>query len=225
MAINFLQTTVVDLFDDWAKSTPEAAAVEWHGQTLDYARVRDASLHVSKALLASGVGPGDKIPIISQMSLELVPSILGVLRTGACYVPVDLAGWSKARVDATVEDLSPPVVLATSKLEPHGFPDIIRFEEQWLRSSFDDTETDRQLEVIRRNLDTKALIYVTFTSGTTGKPKGVMIYHQALHRFVAQTHGDSLVLTPGERMMTAFSISFDGKPCSTTPSILILAVG
>jgi non-ribosomal peptide synthetase component F len=224
MAIEHLQTTVVDLFDYWAKTTPDAAAVQWNGQILSYAYVRHASLHVSKALLSSGVGPGDKIPITSQMSLELVPSILGVLRTGASYVPVDLAGWSKARVDATIKDLSPPVVLATSKLNPHGVPASVNFKEQWLCSSFDDTETCSQLDAIRRNLDTKALVYVTFTSGTTGKPKGVMIFHQGLHRFVTQTHGDSLILTPGERMMTAFSISFDGKPCPASPSTLIFAV-
>lgn len=224
MTIEHLQKNVVDFFDQWADATPEAAAVEWNGQILDYAHVRNASLYVSRALLSSGVEPNDMIPVASQMSLELVPSILGVLRTGACYVPVDLAGWSKTRIESTIEDVSPRVVLATSKPSPQVLPDTVHFEEQWLWSSFDDVETCSQLDAIRQNLDTKALVYVTFTSGTTGKPKGVMIYHKALHRFVSQTHGDSLILTPGERMMTAFSISFDGKPFPARLSSLVFVI-
>ena len=215
MAIDYLETTVVDLFDAWATSTPEATAVEWNGQRLTYAGLRDASLHVSKALLSTGVRSGDKVPILSQMSLELVPAILGVLRVGACYVAIDMAAWSRARIDATLENISPQVAIATSQPDTRRVPVIIFFQERWLQSAFDDTDdTCSQLDSIRRSLDTKALVYVCFTSGTTGKPKGVMIYHQALYRFVALTTGDSLEATPGERVLLAFSISFDGKQAS-----------
>jgi non-ribosomal peptide synthetase component F len=219
MAIDHLETTVVDLFDAWATSTPEATAVEWNGQRLTYAGLRDASLYVSKALLSIGAGSGDMIPILSQMSLELLPAILGVLRVGACYVPIDMAAWSRARIDATLEDISPQVAIATSQPDTRRVPVIVFFQERWLQSSFEDTdETYSQLDAIRRSLDTKALVYVTFTSGTTGKPKGVMIYHRALYQFAALTTGDSLNTTPGERVLLAFSISFDGKQASRPPS-------
>ncbi|KJZ78541.1 hypothetical protein HIM_01932 [Hirsutella minnesotensis 3608] len=205
-----LETTVVDLFDAWATITPEATAVEWNGQRLTYAGLRDASLHVSKALLSVGVGPGDMIPILSQMSLEILPVILGVLRVGACYVPIDTAAWSKARIEATLEDISPHVATATSQPDTRRVPVIVYFQERWLQSSFDDTDDTRdQLHAIRRKLDTKTLVYVTFTSGTTGKPKGVMIYHRALYEFATLRAGDSLSTAPGERVLLAFSISFD----------------
>ncbi|RDW58848.1 hypothetical protein BP6252_13324 [Coleophoma cylindrospora] len=215
MAINHLETTVVDLFDAWATRTPDATAVEWNGQKLTYAGLRDASLHVSKALLSVGVGSGDMIPILSQMSLELLPSILGVLRVGACYVPIDMAAWSRARIHATLEDISPQVAIATGQPDTQRVPVIVFFQERWLQSSFDDTDdTCSQLNTIRRSLDTKALVYVTFTSGTTGKPKGVMIYHQALYQFATVTTGDSLQTAPGERVLLAFSISFDACACT-----------
>ncbi|KAF7563692.1 hypothetical protein G7046_g481 [Stylonectria norvegica] len=215
MAIDHLETTVVDLFDAWATRTPDATAIEWKGQRLTYASLRDASLHVSKALLSTGVGIGDRIPILSQMSLELLPAILGVLRVGACYVPIDLAAWSKARIDATIEDISPQVAIATSQPDTQRVPVIVFFQERWLHTSFDKTDdTFSQLDNIRRRLDIKALVYVTFTSGTTGKPKGVMVYHRALYQFAALTAGDALNTNPGERVLLAFSISFDA--CAAT---------
>ncbi|KAG9239911.1 hypothetical protein BJ878DRAFT_579455 [Calycina marina] len=179
-AIDYPETTVVDLFDAWATSTPEATAVEWNGQRLTYAGLRDASLHVGKSLLSVDVASGDKIPILAQMSLKLLPAIWGVLRAGACYVPIDITAWSRARIDSTIEDISPQVAIATSQPDtpPRCVPVI--------------------LDTIRRSLDTKALVYVTFTSGTTGKPKGVMIYHRALYRFAAVTAGDALNTAPGE---------------------------
>ncbi|KAL7940029.1 hypothetical protein V8C42DRAFT_42198 [Trichoderma barbatum] len=220
MTIDHMETTVVDLFDSWATSTPEATAVEWNGQKLTYAGLRDASLHVGKTLLSAGVRPGDKVPVLSQMSLELVPAILGVLRVGACYVAIDLAAWSRARIDATLEDISPQVAIATSQLDTRRVPVIIRFQDRWLQSAFDDTDdTCGQLDAIRRSLDTNALVYVCFTSGTSGKPKGVMIYHRALYQFVALTTDNSLRATPGERVLLAFSISFDGLAATVWTTI------
>ncbi|PYH37619.1 acetyl-CoA synthetase-like protein [Aspergillus neoniger CBS 115656] len=210
-----IETTVVDLVDAWATCTPEATAVEWNGQRLSYAGLRDASLHVSQALLSVGAGPGDKIPIFSQVSLELLPAILGVLRVGACYVPIDMAAWSNARIDATLKDISPRVGIATSQTDTQRVPVIVFFQEPWLQSSFDNmNDTCSQLDAIRRGLDTNALVYITFTSGTTGKPKGVMIYYQALSKFVSLTGGDCFNTAPGERVLLAFSISFDA--CAAT---------
>lgn len=211
MAIEYLQSNVVDLFDVWAARTPEATAVEWDGRTLTYAALRDASLHVSRSLLSTGVAPGDMVPVLSQMSLELVPAILGILRVGACYVTIDTVAWSTARIEATLEDLSPRVAIATGQPNTRSVQVMIFFPELWLRSPFVDTDdTCGRLHSIRRRLDKRALVYVCFTSGTTGKPKGVMIYHRALYDFVASATRDTLMATPGERVLLAFSISFDG---------------
>ncbi|KAJ4308854.1 hypothetical protein N0V94_009184 [Neodidymelliopsis sp. IMI 364377] len=151
MATEYLETTVVDLFDTWATRTPEATVVEYNGQTLTFAEIRNASFHVSKALLSKGVRSGDKIPILSQMSLELLPAILGVLRIGGCYVPIDIASWSKARIDATIEEISPQVAIATVQPDTHRVPVIVLFQKHWLRSPFHDMDDMRShLDTIRR---------------------------------------------------------------------------
>ncbi|EFQ92962.1 hypothetical protein CFE70_007161 [Pyrenophora teres f. teres 0-1] len=210
MAIDHLESTVVDLFDTWATRTPNAIAVEWNEERLTYAGLRNASLHVSKALLCEGVRPGDKIPILSHMSLELLPAILGALRVGACYVAIDMAGWSTARVDATLKNISPRVAIATHQANTRSIPVVVDFQELWLQSPFDDTDgTCNQLDAVRQNMDNKALVYVSFTSGTTGKPKGVMIYHRALYQIIALTTDNTPNIAPGDRVLQAFSISFD----------------
>jgi non-ribosomal peptide synthetase component F len=212
MAIDYLETTVVDMFGVWARTTPEATAVEWNGSRLTFAGLRNASLHVSKALLSVGAGPGDKIPILSQMSIELIPAILGVLRVGACYVPIDMEVWSKTRIDATLEDISPQVAVATDRSDTRRVPVIVFFQQKWLHLAFDDASgTLSQLDTIRQNLNSKTLVYVTFTSGTTGKPKGVMIYHKALSLFAALKTNNTNNTEPGERVLLGSCISFDGK--------------
>lgn len=147
------------------------------------------------------------------MSLELLPAILGVLRVGASYVPIDMAACSKARMEGTIEDISPRVAIATRSFpEIRNVPVILFFQEHWLRSPFTDmADTSSQLNDIRQSLETKALVYVTFTSGTTGKPKGVMVYHQSLYQWATLTTGDCFNTNSGERVLLAFSISFDGK--------------
>jgi non-ribosomal peptide synthetase component F len=219
-----LEASVVDLFDVWADKTPNATAIEWNGQTLSFAELRDASFHVSRALLSAGAQPGDMVPVLSQMSLQLVPSILGVLRVGACYVAIDAEAWSEARIAATLEDISPRVVITTvdvgayNEAQKHIPVNHLRFRDSWLQSGFEDIDGTRdQLDAIRQSLDNRALVYTSFTSGTSGKPKGVMIYHQALYRFVMLESEISLKACPGERVLMAFSISFDGKPPTEAP--------
>jgi non-ribosomal peptide synthetase component F len=213
MAIDYLENNVVDLFDAWAVDTPDAAAVEWNGESLSYAGLRNASLNVSKALLSVGAGAGDKIPILSQMSLEFLPAVLGILRVGACYIPVDLAAWSQDRIDSTLKDISPRVAIATQDpVNASGVPVILNFPKSWLSTQLDSADVvHSQLQTIRQSLDNQSLVYTTFTSGTTGKPKGVMIYHRALYKFATLRSGDALNTQSGERVLLAFSISFDGK--------------
>ena len=98
-----LDGTVVDLFDAWAAREPDRHAAELQGETLTYGELRNASLHVSRALMDAGVFPGAKIPLLTQMSLEMLPAVIGILRVGACYAPMDVAMWSGERVQSALD--------------------------------------------------------------------------------------------------------------------------
>ncbi|KAI0550318.1 putative nonribosomal peptide synthase [Xylaria curta] len=211
MPIATLNTSVVDLVDQWSTKTPDAIAAEWEGKTLSYAQLRDASLHVTQALLSEGSRPGAKIPLLTRMSLEMLPGIIGILRTGACYVPIDVVAWSKDRIDAAIAAVSPSIVVVTSPTHYLQLSKTISFSPAWLTLTFgSETQFTRRLDMIRHNIGRETLAYVIFTSGTTGKPKGVMVPHRAIHNLVSLKDGDVIKTTPGKRILLTFSIGFDG---------------
>lgn len=209
-----LDVTIVDLFDRWATKTPDRVAVEWHGDALTYGELRTASLHVSRALLSVGLKPGAKVPILTQMSLEMIPAVIGILRVGACYAPVDVALWSSARVEAALRELSPRVAVATAACPTVQLPLLtVNFQKEWLRSPILNGDClHQQLDVIRHGLHVNSLAWIIFTSGSTGEPKGVMIYHRSIYEVTVLDHNANLEASAesGIRCLLAFSIAFDG---------------
>ncbi|KAF7588774.1 hypothetical protein BBP40_005240 [Aspergillus hancockii] len=108
---NPFPTTIVDLFDAWASKAPARLAAEWQGETLTYAELRTASLH-------------------------MLPAVIGILRVGACYAPLDVAAWSSARVEAALAELAAPVALIATEcadLTLQGVRVTVGFQKEWLR--------------------------------------------------------------------------------------------
>ena len=212
-----LYATIVDLFDDWAAKTPDRIAAEWQGETLTYSGLRNASLHVSGALLSAGVLPRARVPLLTDMSLEMLPAIIGTLRVGACYAPMDVAAWSRSRIEAALSNLSSPVAIVTTQCPGLQLPVItVNFQKEWLHSPLENADDlCVQLDARRNGLRDDDLVWILFTSGTTGKPKGVMVYHSAAYAFSIVKlieHSNDLQITTeeGNRCLLAFSVGFDG---------------
>ncbi|RBA17287.1 hypothetical protein FPRO05_02011 [Fusarium proliferatum] len=214
-----LERTVVDLFDEWAVRDPDRVAVEWKDEQLTYGQLRDASLHVSQALLAAGVKPRSRVPVLTRMSLEMLPAVIGVLRVGACYIPMDVVAWSRGRIESALSDLSSSVAVITSHcpgVELSSYVGhVVEFRTSWLLSPV--TEgldiLCKRLDQIRQGFRYDDLAWIVFTSGTTGKPKGVMVYHRGICSVAMVRLNDNLdVITAekGLRSLLAYSISFDG---------------
>jgi amino acid adenylation domain-containing protein len=202
----------VDLFDEWATKTPERIAAEWKGETLTYSGLRNASLHVSRALLSAGVVPGAKIPVLTNMSLEMLPAIIGVLRVGACYAPMDVVAWSHSRIEFALSTLSSEIAVVTSPCPGLQLPIItVNFQRQWLNSPLEnDGELCAKLNALRDGFREDDLAWILFTSGTTGKPKGVMVYHKSAYAYsMVQLMGDE-TKEEETRCLLAFSVGFDG---------------
>ncbi|KAH8728020.1 putative nonribosomal peptide synthase [Phaeosphaeriaceae sp. PMI808] len=212
----YLDATVVDRFDEQAIKTPDRIAAEFEGHNFTYSSLRNASLHVSRALLLAGVKPRTKIPLLTQMSLEMLPAIIGILRVGACYCPMDVAAWSGSRVEAALYSVSSSIALVTCPCPDLKLPAItVNFQNEWMSSHAENvSDLEAQLHAIRVAMRHDDLAWCLFTSGTTGKPKGVMVYHRAVH---AYSHVDiigdgDLPTSDGEgfRCLLAFSVGFDG---------------
>ncbi len=204
-----LKTSVLDLFDQHANRSPASIAAEFQGQTVTYDQLYNASIRVALELRKRGFRPRDRIPLITKMSLEMVASVLGILRLGASYCPIDFNAWSSERVVATLEAVGSPLILSTVETTISSY-ELVRMPEL---SRYIDSVTDEEVEelrVTRRDMRQSDLIYIIFTSGTTGKPKGVMVPHSSAVHLVQQSFPGAMRGSPGEKVLLFFSVAFDG---------------
>lgn len=204
-----LKASVLDFFDQQVKRSPTSIAAEFQGQTITYDQLYNASIRIALGLRKRGFRPRDRIPLVTSMSLEMVASVLGILRLGASYCPIDFNAWSSERVVATLDAVGSRLVLSTVETTIVGY-ELVRVPE--LLRQIDPVADDEtgELKLIRRNMRQSDLIYIIFTSGTTGKPKGVMILHSSAAHLVQQSFPGAMRGSPGEKVLLFFSVAFDG---------------
>ncbi|WP_306208569.1 non-ribosomal peptide synthetase [Actinoplanes sp. RD1] len=158
--------TILDLLAD---NDPAAVAVRAGATTLTYAELAERSGAVAATLRAAGVSRGDVVAVATRRTADLPVALLGVLRAGAAYLPVD-PGYPAARIEFMLDDARPVAVLADDAsnraLPPHDLP-VIRLR----------TARGAAPQAGIGPLDAASVIY---TSGSTGRPKAVVGTHGAL---------------------------------------------
>jgi amino acid adenylation domain-containing protein len=188
-----------------ASAAPNAIALRAADETLTYAELARRSALVARRLEALGVRAGDRVGVCLDRSAALVPALLGVLRAGAAYVPVD-AAYPAERIAHVLADAGVRAVLTDAVSAPRlpavDVP-VERLEELlW-------TEAPGGVDAFAAPaLDGESLAYVLYTSGSTGKPKGVMIPHRALANFL-DSMAERPGLAAGDALVAVTTISFD----------------
>src|SRR5262249_2131949 len=163
---------VHQLFEEQAARTPDAVAVAFEDQRLTYAELNSKAEYLAAHLQSLGVGTRMLVGILVERSLEMVIALLGVLKAGAAYVPMDPT-YPKERVSFVLEDAQVAVLLSQSKLAvpfSKSSTRVVCLDSDWdviERSRLEDRSAPRQTS--------EDLAYVIYTSGSTGKPKGVEI--------------------------------------------------
>ncbi|MFJ3090868.1 amino acid adenylation domain-containing protein [Streptomyces sp. NPDC086838] len=178
---------VHELFEEQVARTPDAGAVTFDGVTLSYAELNVRANRIAHALRARGVGPEDLVGLCLERGADLLPALLGVLKSGAAYVPLDPAN-PVDRLAYIVEDTAARVVVTSSAQA--GILDG-RFEGELLS-----LDGDAELIAAQPGTDPgvagspQNLIYTIYTSGSTGRPKGVALTHANVVRLMstAQEH-------------------------------------
>ncbi|WP_055591616.1 amino acid adenylation domain-containing protein [Streptomyces hirsutus] len=166
------QATLHGLFEAQAARLPERTAITGaFGETLTYAELDERANRVARALRAEGVGPDDRVAVMMQRGPQLLVALLGILKSGGAYVPVD-PGYPAERVDFLLSDSRAKVVIVDDDA-PAGLPTeaTARRIGGLLHGSgapVDPLATSRDLA------------YVIYTSGSTGQPKGVMVEHHSV---------------------------------------------
>ena len=170
---------VSELFEEQVRRSPEAIALVAEGRQITYAELQRRAELLAAHLQQSGVGAGSCVGIFLDHSIETVVAILGVLRTGAAYVPLD-TDHPRTRLAFIIEDAQLETVLAQQSLLERlplndGVHTILVDEEDW-----QETQIDAEFQ----SATPTDAAYIIYTSGSTGQPKGVKISHRALVNYL-----------------------------------------
>ncbi|MFB0619623.1 amino acid adenylation domain-containing protein [Streptomyces sp. AGS-58] len=182
------QTTVPDLFARQVARSPDAVAVLHADRRLTYAQLDAAATRVADRLRDRGVGPGDLVAVRASRTERLLAGLLGVLKAGAAYLPLD-AEYPAERLEFILADSRAAHELGDTELaaaEECGAPG----------------------GTARPSPAPDDLAYVIYTSGSTGRPKGVRIAHRSLVNLLLSMR-DLLAARPGDRWLASASAAFD----------------
>jgi amino acid adenylation domain-containing protein len=166
---------VLELFADQVAARPAGTAVICGEQSLTYAELDSAATRLARQLRRAGVGPQDIVALLLDRSVDIVVAIIGVLKSGGAYLPIDPAHPAD-RQQHILRGAAPTLVITRGK-GPDGYPVIdlaAPAEEPGPVGPLPDTCLDR-------------LAYVIYTSGSSGQPKGVAVGHRSLASLLAAT--------------------------------------
>src|SRR6266566_5499696 len=175
----FNDKTIVELFEAQVARTPDHDAIRFADRSLTYRELNDRANQVAGHLGACGVGPDQLVALYMEHSTEVVCAILGVLKAGAAYVPVDPAA-PKERLAFMLQDIAEglggilPTVVTQSHLQdrlPGTASRVVTLDSGFASIS------DYAASDVKSKASPSDVAYVIYTSGSTGKPKGVMIEH------------------------------------------------
>src|SRR5437016_5595183 len=202
--------TIVALFEEQVARTPNDEAIRFGEQSLTYSELNDRANQMAAHLGTLGVGPDHLVGLCMEHSIEVVYAILGVLKAGAAYVPVDPAS-PRERVAFMLHDMAAgrvgtlPVLVTQSRFIdslPSGPARVVTLDADCT------TIAGYRVANPRAPVSPNGLAYVIYTSGSTGTPKGVMIEHRSLVNYIWWAKDQ---YSPGERLLWPLfsSLAFD----------------
>jgi amino acid adenylation domain-containing protein len=172
-----LGMTICTLFAAQSDISPAHIAISDATRQLTYTELDQLSIRCAAHLLKQGVLPRTNVAIIAGRSIETIAGMLGILRIGAAFVPIDIE-WPEQRIQYVLNDCRPACLLVEDQYAKWAelFPSI-RFSELSEASN----RIDMQLPA---RIETESTAYIYYTSGSTGRPKGVMVQHRSLLNYV-----------------------------------------
>ncbi|SFB60741.1 non-ribosomal peptide synthase domain TIGR01720/amino acid adenylation domain-containing protein [Amycolatopsis marina] len=207
------EASLPELFARRAAERPDAVAVTERGRSVTYAELDEQARRVARLLAARGAGAESVVGIAVPRSVEMVAAILGVLKLGAAYLPLDLS-HPEDRLAYMVEDSDALLIVGTEavagKIPATDGTAFLALDAPAVSAELAAplSEPDRagQEAAAVRSLDQAA--YVIYTSGSTGRPKGVVVPHEGIASLVA-TAVDRMGLSRDSTVLQFASIGFD----------------
>jgi amino acid adenylation domain-containing protein len=195
-------STLPELFAAQVERTPEAPALEYEGERLSYGELNQRANQLGHYLRELGVGPETLVAVLLERSVEMVVGLLGVLKAGAAYVPID-PEYPAERVRYMLADCGARVLLTqaalTGQLEETGCR-IVQLD-------YDCEQIAQRSDMnVASEVSAESLAYVIYTSGSTGRPKGVGVEHRQIVNYInAVTDELDLASVKGFAIVSTFS--------------------
>ncbi|MCP5049042.1 MAG: amino acid adenylation domain-containing protein, partial [bacterium] len=191
------EKTIHRLFEEQVDQTPDSIALAAEGteRRLTQLTYRDLNQRVdglADSLKKRGVEPGTIVAIMADRSIDVITGILGILKAGAAYLPID-PNYPRERIDFMLRDSGAKVVIGTGLTV----------------SGSDGPGEQTHPPINHETIKPTHLAYIIYTSGSTGNPKGVMVEHRNVVRLVRNTN--YMVFNPRHRIMQTGALTFDAS--------------
>ncbi|MEM9803639.1 MAG: amino acid adenylation domain-containing protein [Cyanobacteria bacterium P01_D01_bin.56] len=202
--VEYSQTLCLhQLFEAQVRRTPNTVAVVFGSQQLTYRDLNSRSNQLAYYLQQAGVGPETTVGICVERSIEMVVAILGILKTGGTYVPLD-PNYPQERLNLMVEDAQLTILLTQTHLAellPQEAVKIVKLDQDFASVSHG------QHGNLSTAVSEDSLAYVIYTSGSTGTPKGVCVSHRSVVRLVKNPN--YVDISNQDTFLQLASVSFD----------------
>jgi amino acid adenylation domain-containing protein/non-ribosomal peptide synthase protein (TIGR01720 family) len=207
-------SSVAREFERVAALTPDATAVVFGSDSLTYRELNRRANQLAWHLRAQGVGPDTLVGICVERSLELIVGLVAILKAGGAYVPLD-PQYPADRLAFMLNDTQVPVLLTQERLVPVLPPSsakMVRLDTDWplVAAQPDDNPGSA--------VTPEHLAYVTYTSGSTGVPKGVEVRQRGVLRLVYGV--DYVTLSRDERLLQLAPVTFDASTFEVWAALL-----
>ncbi|MCD4691529.1 MAG: amino acid adenylation domain-containing protein, partial [Calditrichales bacterium] len=205
---------VHELFEKQANLTPQSIALSFEGTELTYAELNSRTNQLARYLKRSGIGPDKLVGLYTERSIESIIAILGILKAGGAYLPLD-PEYPLDRLKFMLNDAQSTIILTQSHLKerlPVENISILCLDIDW------DKFKDEKKENLHNTAIPENLIYVMYTSGSTGIPKGVSITHKSVVRLVKNTN--YVKFSKDDKFLQLAPISFDASTLEIWGSLL-----
>ena len=210
------EKAIHQLISEQVDKTPKAVAIRYLQQQKTYEELEADTNLVARYLHSMGVSYGSVVAVSIDRSIDMVIALLGVLKAGATYLPID-HNYPADRIQHMIDDSGCEYVVTESKIVdslPKNNARIIQLDADWEKISTGSSRAQASAPAEQSNppslspVDTDSPAYIIYTSGSTGKPKGVLVTHKNVVNFLSSMRKVP-GLSSGDKLVAVTTLSFD----------------
>jgi amino acid adenylation domain-containing protein/thioester reductase-like protein len=210
--------TIHGIIEEHAEKLPNATAVLFEGRSINYAELNEKAGALAAHLIECGLQEEDVVGVLLDRSCDTVVAILGILKAGGAFLPIDPA-MPNGRISYMLADSKAAFVLVNeAHANRFAYDNAIKFEQKKV-ICINEQIFGSPKRPVRKITDPGALAYVIYTSGSTGEPKGVMVEHSQVVNFHAGLC-KAMNMAAGRSVVSIASVGFDVFVFEIIPSLM-----